>query len=202
MDGLTNTSPQAKPATSFQQKQFDLLLGRARQMMGANGEEWIQAIKADPITAAVTMGTSTVRELVKMSEKAGQKVDPAVLLHVGIQFVKDIAGVANAAGVVPDDGLEAFLKDVMSQSIMEYLKLDAQDGLISPKAKGEAKGMLAKMQGEGAAEMPGDGPGPDDMAPHEDAEAPPVETAEGEEEDDPAMAAELEAIRARKGALK
>ena len=38
------------------------------------------------------MGTQTLRYLAQQSEKAGQPVDPAVLLHVGVQFVKDIAG--------------------------------------------------------------------------------------------------------------
>lgn len=200
MDGFTNTSPNAKPATGAQQKQFDMILGRARQMMGETGEEWLSALKADPVQAAVTMGTQTVRELVMMSEKAGQKVDPAVLFHVGVQFVKDIAGVANAAGVVPDEQLPQYLKDVMSQSMMEYLQADAQDGLIKPQDKKAATGMLAQMQGgEEPGEMPepeGEAPGPDNTQMHEGAEAPEVETAEGSEEDQ--MATSLAALRTKR----
>ena len=206
MDGLTNNGANAKPASAMQQKQFDMLLGRAREMMGHTGEEWIAALKADPVKAAVKMGTGTLREMATASAKAGQEVDPAVLLHVGIQFVKDIAGVANAAGAVPDDQLEPFLKDVMSQSIMEYLRADAQDGLLSPEAKQQAQGMLAEMQATGSpAEPAGEAPGPDNTPAHESAETPAVEMAEGPEEDpaagadDPAMAEQLAALRARKG---
>lgn len=191
MDGFTNNSPTATKASPMQQKQFDLLLGRAREMMGANGEQWMAAIKADPVQTAVTMGTSTIRELAMMSEKAGQKVDPAVLLHVGIQFVKDIAGVANAAGALPDEEIEAFLKDVMSQSMAEYLKMDAEDGLITPQGKKDAQGILSKMQGGSPGE-----PAPQ-AAPQP---APPMEQAEPTE-DDPEMAAELAAIRAKKGGM-
>ena len=204
MDGLTNTSPNAKPASGFQQKQFDLLLGRARQMMEASSDEWISALKADPVQGAVTLGTQTIRSLVKMSEQAGQKVDPAVLLHVGIQFVKDIAALANAGGMVPDEQLEGFLKEVLQQSLSSYLEDDAADGLIKPQDKQAAQGLLAKMQGEPQgepAEPAGEAPGPDNTPEHEGAEAPAVEQAEGSEEDDAQMAAELAALRAkRKGA--
>jgi len=55
-----------------------------------------------------------------------------VLLHVGVQFVKDIAGLANDAGMVPDEQLEPFLQQVMQESIAEYMRLDADDGLMPP----------------------------------------------------------------------
>ena len=203
MDGLTNNSPTAKPAQGGQQQQFTVLLGKAREIMGANGEAWLTAIKADPVQAAVTLGVQTVREMAGMSEKAGQPVDPVVLIHVGLQFIKDVAAVANACGAVPDAGLEAYLKDVTSQSMGEYLKLDAQDGLLSPKDKQAAQGMLSQMQAGG--EPAGEAPGPDNMPAHENAEAPPVEAAEGAEEDsasganDPEMAAQLAALRQKRG---
>lgn len=149
MDGLTNTSPNAKPASKAQQQQFDLLLGRAREMMEASSDEWIAALKADPIQGAVTLGTQTIRSLVKMSEKAGQKVDPAVLFHVGLQFVKDIAGLVNTAGLVPDDQLEVFIKEVTQQSLASYLEDDEAEGLIKPAQAQQAQGLLAQMQ-EGA----------------------------------------------------
>lgn len=183
MDGLTNTSPNAKPASDVQQKQFDLLLGRAREMMGFAGEEWISAIKTDPIMAAVTMGTQTLREMAMASEKAGQKVDPAVLLHVGIQFVKDIAAVANAAGSVSDEELPNFLKEVMSQSMAEYLRMDAEDGLLSKEDEARAKQVIAQSGS------------PAEPAPQEAAPAPMPEA------DDPEMAAELMAIRKAKGGM-
>lgn len=154
MQGFTNDNPNAPKASAFQQKQFDLLLGRSREMMEKNGEQWLQAMQADPAEAAVTLGVQTVREMANMSEKAGQKVDPAVLINVGVQFIKDIAAVANAAGAVPDDQIEAYLKQVTSEFLMEYLRLDEEDGLLSPQEADQAQGMLAKMQ-QGGAPQPG-----------------------------------------------
>lgn len=122
-----------QPASPEQQAQFDMLLGRARQIMGETAEEWMQALKLDPVATAVKFGTQTLRHLAQQSEQAGQPVGPAVLIHAGIQLVKDVAGIANEAGVVPDEKLEGFLQDVMQQSIAEYLRMDADEGLISPE---------------------------------------------------------------------
>lgn len=136
-----------QPASPEQQAQFDMLLGRARQIMGETAEEWMQALKLDPVTTAVKFGTPTLRYLAQQSEQAGQPVDPAVLIHAGIQLVKDVAGIANEAGVVPDEKLEGFLQDVMQQSIAEYLRMDADEGLLQP--------------GEGAPDMPPEQPEPE-----------------------------------------
>ena len=79
-----------------------------------------------------------------------------MLIHAGIQLVKDVAGIANEAGVVPDEKLEGFLQDVMQQSIAEYLRMDADEGLISPEqmppgaAQAEPEGVnLAQMAQQG-----------------------------------------------------
>lgn len=201
MDGLTNENPGAKPPSSGQQQQFDMLLGRAREVLVEAGEQWISALKQDPVENGVMMGVQTLRELVGMSEEAGQPVDPMVLVHVGLQFTKDVAAVANACGAVPDDQLETYLKDVTGRSMGEYLRMDAEDGKMSPGDKKDAQGMLAKMQG-------GDPAAPDNTPAHEGAEPPAMETAEGAEEDspseddDPEMAAQLAALRQqRKGAM-
>lgn len=199
MDGFTNTSPKAKPASAGQQQQFDMILGRARQVMEDAGEQWIAALKADPMMASVNMGTATIRQMATMSEKAGQPVDPTVLFHVGVQFCKDIAAVALAAGAIEEDEIKSFLKDSMAQSIMEYLKLDAQDGLISGPEKEKAQGMLAQMQGGSPGEPAAPGPAMDPGMPPEEmaeAEMPPEGGA-----DDPEMAAELARIRAAKGGM-
>lgn len=194
MDGFTTNNPNAKPASAAQQKQFDLLLGRARQLMAENGEEWIGTLEADPVQGAVALGTNTVRELVDMSEQAGQQVDPAVLFNVGVQFVKDIAGVVNAAGLVPDEQLPQYLKDVMSQSMMEYLSADAKDGKIDKK---KADGLLAKMQQGGGAAAPAGAAAPV-ATPEEMPEEMPAEQPEEGNADDPAMADELARIRAQR----
>lgn len=148
-----------QPASPEQQAQFDMLLGRARQIMGETAEEWMQALKLDPVTTAVKFGTQTLRHLAQRSEQAGQPVDPAVLIHAGIQLVKDVAGIANEAGVVPDEKLEGFLQDVMQQSIAEYLRMDADEGLISPEqmqpgaAQAEPEGVnLAQMAQQGGVQ--------------------------------------------------
>ena len=148
-----------QPASPEQQAQFDMLLGRARQIMGETAEEWMQALKLDPVATAVKFGTQTLRHLAQQSEQAGQPVDPAVLIHAGIQLVKDVAGIANEAGVVPDEKLEGFLQDVMQQSIAEYLRMDADEGLISPEqmppgaAQAEPEGVnLAQMAQQGGVQ--------------------------------------------------
>ena len=148
-----------QPASPEQQAQFDMLLGRARQIMGETAEEWMQALKLDPVATAVKFGTQTLRHLAQQSEQAGQPVDPAVLIHAGIQLVKDVAGIANEAGVVPDDKLESFLQDVMQQSIAEYLRMDADEGLISPEqmqpdaTQAEPEGVnLARMAQQGGVQ--------------------------------------------------
>lgn len=141
-EGLTNTSPNAKPASAPQQAQFDLLLGRARQVMGNSAKEWLDTLKAAPSRGAVMLGTQTLRKLAMMSEQAGQKVDPVVLIHVGIQLCKDIAAVANQAGLVSDEQLPQYLKETMGRSMMAYLEADAKDGLLSPQDKQRADAVL------------------------------------------------------------
>ena len=123
-------------ATPEQQEQFDLLLGRARQMMAETADQWLEALKRDPVRAAVQMGTTLLRNLVGQSEKAGQPVDPAVMLHVGVTMVKDIAGVVNDHGIVPDDQIESYLQQVMQESLAEYMRRDAEDGLMPEQQEG------------------------------------------------------------------
>lgn len=141
--------PAGKTApTPEQQAQFDILLGRARQLLGESAQEWKDAMQIDPARAAVKMGTQTLRFLAQQSEKAGQPVDPAVLLHVGVQFVKDIAGIANDAGMVPDEQLEPFLQQVMQESIAEYMRLDADDGLMPAPPRGASPARAAPTAGQ------------------------------------------------------
>lgn len=135
-------APQAAPAgktspSPRQQAQFDMLLGRARQLMGEQAQQWRQAMEVDPAQAAVRLGTQTLRFLAMQSDKAGEPVDPAVLLHAGVQLVKDVAGLANDAGLVPDEQLEPFLQQVMQESMAEYMRMDADEGLLPP-ARGTA----------------------------------------------------------------
>lgn len=139
--------------TPEQQAQFDMLLGRARQILGETAKEWKSAMDIDPAGTAVKFGTQTLRMLAMDSEKAGQPVDPGVLLHVGVQLVKDIAGVANDTGMVPDDQIEGFLQQVMQESIAEYMRMDADEGLMPPPEK-------LQQQGAQAGQQPPPAPGP------------------------------------------
>lgn len=184
---------QPKQASPEQQEQFDLLVGRARQLMAKDADIWLQALEASPVTAAVKMGTQVLRSLAQQSEKAGYPVDPAVLMHAGVTLVKDIAGIANDNGIVPDDQIEQFLQQVMQESIAEYMRLDADEGL---------------MPEQGEPKLPGDPATPDDTPEHEGAESqgleqqemavePPETGEEGMTEEDE-MAMQLKKIRGAK----
>jgi len=148
--GLTNASPNAKAASPEQQAQFDLLLGRARQLMSRSAPEWLSALEANPVEGAVTLGVGTLRSLVRMSEQAGQKVDPVTFMHVGLQFCKDIAATANAANIVPDDKLEDYLRELLPRAVAEHVKQDADEGLLTPEDKARAQQMLGSL-GQGGA---------------------------------------------------
>lgn len=186
--GQPEEPSQAQPASQKQQRQFDLLLGRCRQVIGESAEQWLQALQADPVEAAVQMGTQTLRTLAMQSEEAGQQVDPAVLLHVGVTLVKDVAGIANEAGLVPDDRLEGYLQEVTQLSIAEYMRMDADEGLLQG-----APG--APEEDEASENEAMEGPGMDETPAHEAAE--PEEAKEMGEEDQ--MAMQLAQIRAKKG---
>lgn len=157
-DPTTGSTGGKTPATPEQQAQFDMLLGRSRQMLGESAEGWREAMQQDPVRGAVSLGTQTVRFLAQESEKAGQPVDPAVLLHVGVQFVKDIAGLANDTGMVPDDQIEPFLQQVMQESIAEYMRMDADEGLMPEQPGGQQPPPAPGPQGMNLAQMAQGGP--------------------------------------------
>ena len=182
-----------KQASPEQQEQFDLLVGRARQLMAKDADTWLRALKLSPVTAAVKMGTQILRSLAQSSEKAGFPVDPAVLMHAGVTLVKDIAGIANDHDIVPDAELETYLQQVMQESIAEYMRLDADEGL---------------MPEQGEQSLPGDPATPDDTTEHEGAESPalekrevaaePPETGEEGMTEEDEMALQLQKIRGAK----
>lgn len=178
--------PAPKQASPQQQEQFDLILGRARQLMAETGPAWVSAMRKDPVMAAVKMGVQTVREIAKMSNDAGVPVDPVVLIHVGLTLIKDIAGLANDGGIIPDDGLEGYIQEVTQLSIAEYMRLDADEGLLD-KAMQEGKKQPAAPGGEGESEQ-------------EEQEEP--EEMEGPESEEDAMASELELLRKSKGGMQ
>ena len=195
------SSQAKKQATPEQQEQFDLLLGRARQLMAADADIWLQALKASPVTAAVKMGTTLLRHLAQQSEKAGYPIDPVVMMNVGVTMVKDIAGIANDHGIISDDKIEGYLQQVMQESIAEYMRRDADEGLMPSGMGGE--------EGKVEPKLKGDPSSPDDTATHENAETPSFEKkemmAEGnaggnqEPDEEAEMQAQLQALRLKKG---
>jgi hypothetical protein len=180
--------PAQKQATPQQQEQFDLILGRCRQLMGETGQAWVAAMKKDPVRAAVSMGVQVVREVATMSDKAGSPVDPVVLIHVGLTLIKDIAGLANDGGMVPDEQLEDYIHQVTQMSLAEYMRLDADEGLLQ---KAEQK-------------LKGDPATPDDSQEHEGAESADFEQQEKavEQEPEDEMEMELQRLRQQKGGMK
>lgn len=131
LEQMASEAPsKAKPATPEQQEQFDTLLGSCRMLIGKTAEEWMGALKIDPVAAAVKMGTQLVRTMAQKYEKAGKPFAPEVLLHVGATLVKDLAQIVNDAGLVPDDQIEGYLQQVMQESLAEYMRMDAEDGLM------------------------------------------------------------------------
>jgi hypothetical protein len=194
--GTTNSGPNAKPASPQMQAQFDLLLGRCRQIMEKAAQEWISAIQKSPVDGAVTLGTTTLRHMVMASTQAGQPVDPTVLLNVGVQLVKDVAAIANAAGVVPDAQLPQYLQQVMQQSMAQYLQMDAKEGLLSPQDKALGSDIVSEGK-EDPAEEASETPQQEEA---EDAQEPPEPgtAAEPPENGPPGLLAQLQ----RKGARK
>lgn len=146
--GLTITTPGAPRASESQQAQFDMMLGRCRQVLGEMGPALLQIIQADPVRGVVKIGTKVLHEQATGAQQAGAQVDPTVLLNVGVQLVKDMAGIASEAGIVPDEQLEAYLHQVMQMAVAEYLRADTDAGLLSQKDREAAQAILAQGQGQ------------------------------------------------------
>lgn len=187
--------PQKSPATPEQQAQFDAIVGSCRQIIAGTAEEWMVALQKDPARTAVKMGTQVLRHMVTQYEKAGTPIAPEVLIHAGVTLVKDIAQIVNDAGIVPDDKLESFLQQVTQESIAEYLRMDADAGLIPKRGEGQA-----------GQEIKGDPTTPDDSMRHESAETPAFESKEVEQEsaseapdEETEMQMQLAEIRRQKG---
>lgn len=132
----------------------NLVVSRVRQAMAASGQELATALKADPVQAAVEIGTGAVREVAKAADEAGKPIPFEVLLVAGMQALKDLAALANELGYLPDEQIESFLKEGFQQSVRAYAEMDMADGLIDDQALQEVQ---QKVGAAGAQGMGGGG---------------------------------------------
>lgn len=132
----------------------NLVVSRVRQAMAANGSELASALKADPVQAAVEIGTGAVREVAKAASEAGKPIPFEVLLVAGMQALKDLAALASELGYLPDEQIESFLKEGFQQSVAAYAQMDMADGLIDEQA---LQSVQQKVGAAGAQGMAGGG---------------------------------------------
>lgn len=130
---------EGKTYTKEDRELFDLVVGRTLGALAKNGEDLDRAMRADPIRAAVEFGTSALRTVAMGASDAGKPISFEILIQAGMQVIKELAGIANDKGYLPDEGIETFLKEAFQQSLSKYTKMDADDGMIDPKDLEKAK---------------------------------------------------------------
>lgn len=118
---------------------FDLVVGRTLGALAKNGDDLDKAMQADPIKATVEFGTSALRTVAMGANDAGKPISFEILIQAGMQVIKELAGIANDKGYLPDEGIETFLKEAFQQSLSKYTKMDADEGMIDPKDLEKAK---------------------------------------------------------------
>ena len=79
---------------------------------------------ANPVEGLATVTVGVVRRLMAAAEKAGQKIDPTVLLHGGADLMGDIAELAKKAGVheFTDEEIENAALTAMDQFGMQEIE--------------------------------------------------------------------------------
>ncbi len=121
-------------ANSPQDKElFDLVVARTLEALTSNAQDLDTALKADPIQATVMMGTSALRTVAKAADDAGKPIKFEVLIQAGMQVIKELGGIANEKGYLPDDQIDVFLKESFQQSLSQYAKMDIEDGDLAPE---------------------------------------------------------------------
>lgn len=138
-------------ANSPQDKElFDLVVARTLDALTSNAQDLDTALKADPIQATVTMGTSALRTVAKAADDAGKPIKFEVLIQAGMQVIKELGGIANEKGYLPDDQIDVFLKESFQQSLSQYAKMDIEDGDMAPEDL-KKLGQFANPMEKGAA---------------------------------------------------
>lgn len=94
--GETNVSPE-------EQQEYDKFMDNGFKLIydERSMPQLLQRLNqsGNPVEGLATVTVGVVRRLVDAAEKAGQKIDPAVLLHGGADLMADIAALAKTAGV-------------------------------------------------------------------------------------------------------
>lgn len=119
--------------TPQEKELFDLVVARTLSALSANAKDLDTALKADPIRAAVMLGTSALRTVAKGAEDAGKPVPFEILVQAGMQVIKHLGDIANQKGYLPDDQIDVFLKEAFQQSLSQYAKMDIKDGEMKPE---------------------------------------------------------------------
>jgi hypothetical protein len=125
---------------------MNLVTARALDALAKSGRDLDLALKADPVRAAVQLGTSTLRTVAMSAEDAGKPLPFEVLMAAGINVIKELGAIANEKGYLPDDGIETYLKEAFQQSLVKYAQMDMTDGKIDAEAVQKMRGAV-----EGAA---------------------------------------------------
>lgn len=108
-----------------------LVASRALDALAKVGGEFRSALKADPVQASVEFGTHALRQVAQAATEAGKPLPFEVVMAAGMMVIKEMAAIAVEAGLLPEEQIETFLKEVLQQSIATYARLDRQDGLIN-----------------------------------------------------------------------
>lgn len=129
-----------KTYTKEDRELFDLVVGRTMKALAQSADDLDRAMKADPIEAAVQFGTSALRTVAQGAGDAGQEISFDILAQAGMQVIKELAGIANEKGYLPDEEIETFLKEAFQQSLSQYTKMDAADGTLKKEDLAKVKG--------------------------------------------------------------
>ena len=146
-----------KTYTAEDRELFDLVVGRTMKALSESAQDLDVALKADPVQAAVEFGTSALRTVAMGAGDAGKPISFDILAQAGMQVIKELAGIANDKGYLPDEEIETFLKEAFQQSLSKYTKMDAADGTLKQEDLAKVKGLAgpreeAVVKGEAAGQ--------------------------------------------------
>jgi len=110
---------------------FNLLVARTMDALTKVAPQLDSSLKADPVQAAVQFGTRALRSVVMAAMRAGKNIPFEIVVNAGMQVIKELAGIANDKGYLPDEQIATFLKEVFQQSLAQYTKLDMADGMLN-----------------------------------------------------------------------
>lgn len=140
-----------KTYTKEDRELFDLVVGRTMKALSQSAQDLDAALKADPVQATVKFATAALRTVAQGAGDAGKPISFDILAQAGMQVIKEIAGIANEKGYLPDEGIETFLKEAFQQSLSEYTKMDAADGTLKKEDLDKVKGLAAPQEEAQAA---------------------------------------------------